>query len=142
MWCDGLTSVSRPLRLVDLPVGLGPSQPKADRGGLPVTCDLTAQASRPVFLLRLPAAAQDSQGSRHVTVGCLVRRKETHPGDHGFKLLRSDIDFCFDVWYLDIVVHLISGTYGNYWCIDHDKCNNLEVFSHKNSRWESSPTSQ
>lgn len=52
-----------PLRLVDLPVCLGPSQPKADGRRLSVACNLAAQTSRPVFLLRLPVAAQDSQGS-------------------------------------------------------------------------------
>lgn len=51
---------------MDLSVSISPPQPKTSRGGLSITSHVSAQTSRPVFLiyflLRLPAPAQDSKG--------------------------------------------------------------------------------
>lgn len=54
-------------RFMDLSVCFSSSQPKAYRSGLSITCHLSAQACRPVFLIhflfRLPVTAQNSEGN-------------------------------------------------------------------------------
>lgn len=62
-------SLVPPRRLVDLPVGVSASQPKADGGGLVIHRHFPAQTSGTVFLFLAgrPAAATNGEGTAACT---------------------------------------------------------------------------